>query len=69
MESYLDSKCWKKPEGYCKDQDCSHAVKQAPNGRWFITMGHAGFNTKANNGIGYVSLNSARNVIKRLLSR
>lgn len=55
MKSYLNSDCWKKEEGYCKDPDCKDAVKQAPTGNWFITMGHAGFNSKANNGNGYKS--------------
>jgi hypothetical protein len=29
------------------------------NGRWFITIGHAGFNTKANNGRGYATRDKA----------
>lgn len=33
---------------------CPEAVKQNPQtGRWFITMGHPGFNSNANNGGGY----------------
>lgn len=52
---HLYSDCIYKPEGYCQDPDCVHAVKQAPSGRWYITMGHAGFNSTANNGNGYVS--------------
>ena len=33
--------------------ECGHLTKQAQSGRWFLTMGHAGFNSPANNGRGY----------------
>lgn len=40
-----------KNEGYC--DSCKEPVKQGPDGYWFITMGHAGFNSPANNRMGY----------------
>lgn len=37
---------------YCTD--CAEPVKQSPKyGGWFITIGHAGFNSTANNRWGY----------------
>ena len=29
-------------------------MRQAPESGWYITMGHAGFNSPTNNGLGYV---------------
>lgn len=34
---------------------CAEPVKANTYGRWFITMGHPGFNSPANNGLGYRS--------------
>jgi len=35
---------------------CSAPVRQdATSGRWYVTMGHPGFNSPANNRSGYVS--------------
>lgn len=53
----------------CRDAACADAVKQAPSGRWFITMGHAGFNTATNNASGYRSEQDARKVMRKLLMR
>lgn len=40
--------------GYCNQ--CQEPVKQdTTTGRWFITMGHAGFNSRWNNGAGYAT--------------
>ena len=47
-------------QAVCRDLACDQAVKQAPTGRWYITMGHAGFNSTANNGAGYETVRSAR---------
>jgi hypothetical protein len=47
---------------------CPEAVKRAPTGRWYITMGHAGFNLPANNGRGYRTPNLAAAQIARLVS-
>lgn len=40
----------------CRNTACAKAVKQNPEtGRYFITMGHPGFNSRANNGSGYAT--------------
>ena len=45
----------------CRSLKCAEAVKENPDtGRWYITMGHAGFNSKANNRDGYASDKRAR---------
>jgi hypothetical protein len=42
----------------------NEAVQQLPEtGRWFISMGHAGFNSAANNRNGYATERSARNAV------
>jgi hypothetical protein len=41
------------------------AAKQAPTGRWFITMGHPGFNSTANNRDGYASQAKAEAAIAK----
>jgi hypothetical protein len=61
MEFWLDSSCG----GYCETVACAQAVKQAPSGRWFITMGHAGFNSRANNRDGYASREKAEAAYRR----
>ena len=55
MEDFLSSKCG----AYCTKPDCPEAVKESPSGRWFITMGHPGFNSPTNNRSGYVSKDKA----------
>src|SRR5207247_1571735 len=41
------------PDDICRNQHCQEAVKKNPaTGRYFITMGHAGFNSPANNAQG-----------------
>jgi hypothetical protein len=38
----------------CENINCEHAVATLPEtGNWFITFGHAGFNSPTNNGRGY----------------
>lgn len=55
--------------GYC-DGSCGDVVRANPaTGRWFITMGHAGFNTSTNNDRGYASRRSAIAVERRLVRR
>jgi hypothetical protein len=57
-DDHLHSNCYK---GICSDLNCKEAVKQnLVTGNWFITMGHAGFNTATNNRNGYVSEKRAR---------
>ena len=55
-DSHLDSDCKMPCEGNCQE-----IVKQeAFSGRWYITMGHAGFNNPANNRTGYITEKSAQ---------
>jgi hypothetical protein len=50
-------------------QGCNEAVKQSPEtGRWFITMGHAGFNSRLNNLGGYTQKVDAKNAMLRYLA-
>lgn len=39
------------------------------NGRWYILMGFAGYNSRANNGSGYVSRKAAENSIRYYSNR
>jgi len=45
------------PDGHSalcdKGHRCELAVVQAPDGRWYVAFGHAGFNSAANNRQGY----------------
>ncbi len=69
MEAYLNSPCLNSPhQDFCSKVECSYLVKQNPTtGRWFITIGHAGFNSRANNFDGYSSYTSAKAAVKKLL--
>ena len=61
MENHLKSSC-----GFlCRSTTCPEMVKQAQTGRWYITMGHAGFNTTANNRDGYRTQRAAIKVAVR----
>jgi hypothetical protein len=43
-----------------KGHTCEQAVVQNPEtGRWFVTFGHAGFNSRANNGSGVATRRAA----------
>jgi hypothetical protein len=44
----------------CYNDQCAEMVKQAPTGRWYITMGHCGFNSFDNNHNGYETSTDAR---------
>lgn len=45
---------------------CAAAVRVNPTtGRWFVTMGHPGFNTPANNGRGYATWAAAAAAVRR----
>lgn len=62
---HLNSPCADK---YPLCTGCTESVKQDPcNSRFYITMGHAGFNTPANNRDGYKTLKTAVAVMVRLL--
>ncbi len=49
----------------CTSWGCEQAVKLNPEtGRYFITIGHPGFNSKTNNAGGYKTPRVARSVIR-----
>jgi hypothetical protein len=41
--------------GTCSGRFCADSIKTDHSGRWYITMGHPGFNSPANNRMGYAS--------------
>lgn len=62
IPAYLLSACADKTSDFCRG--CNEAVKQdADSGRWFITMGHAGFNNRANNTGGFATRKAAERSI------
>jgi hypothetical protein len=64
--NHLIGKCADK---VCQESKCPEAAKQGPNGRFYITMGHAGFNCKPNNGAGFLSEDNARRTIQLYLRK
>lgn len=62
IPTYLQADCFAN-EDLC--QGCADVAKQAPTGRWFITMGHCGFNSPANNRSGYATQAAAVAASKR----
>jgi hypothetical protein len=55
--------------GVCRNPNCENAVAEFPEtGRWYILFSHAGFNSPANNGMGYKTKKSALGVMKRYLN-
>jgi hypothetical protein len=64
VPEHLFSPCIGKP--ICYDRECAQMVKRnLDTGRWFITMGHCGFNSRINNCNGYETKNRARAAVKR----
>jgi len=63
LEKHLASTCPITCRG-----NCSESVKRGPSG-WFITMGHPGFNSTANNGRGYKSEALAKKAVRFYGSR
>lgn len=54
----------------CENTNCEHAVAQlSETGNWYITFGHAGFNSIFNNGIGYSSKEKAMAAMRRYLKK
>lgn len=54
----------------CRGLNCPHVAAQDPQGgRWFITMGHCNFNSRANNGSGYETRAKAEAASLELLSK
>ena len=60
--SHLLSDCSKKID-IC--YGCEQSVKpNVATGRWFITMGHPGFNSTTNNGFGYADQKTALRAVR-----
>jgi len=56
--------------GFCRDANCENAVAMLPETkRWFITFGHAGFNSRLNNMHGYDTKAKAMAAMKRYLKK
>lgn len=56
--------------GFCNDPNCKDAVAMLPEtGKWYITFGHAGFNSKANNGLGYLTKAKAMAAMRYYLKK
>lgn len=49
--------------GPCRGEGCAAAVAEH-RGRWFITMGHPGYNSIANNRSGYATEAAARAAVR-----
>lgn len=60
MQDHLKSECGRVP---CRQ--CQEPVKQSVNGGWYITLGHAGFNSPKNNRGGYKTKELAVAAFKR----
>jgi hypothetical protein len=67
MELFLGRNGCERAASLC--YGCDTAANQAPTGRWFITMGHPGFNSPANNRGGYASQAAAAAAIARYGSK
>jgi len=66
---YLNSNCIGKVDP-CRNLNCSESIKQNPRtGRFYITMGHAGFNCKPNNAEGFSTSKWAKRTISYYLNR
>ncbi len=58
-----------KETGFCDNPECKTSVAQFPEtGRWYITFGHAGYNSPANNSNGYNSAAAAKGAMLRYLT-
>lgn len=71
MNDHLNSNCFDDfiMAGVCRNPNCNESVKIAPWNTFYITMGHAGFNSPANNKSGYKTEKAARNAMKRYLKK
>ncbi len=65
MPTHLKSNC----NDVCRNMCCHQIAKQAPTGRWYITLGHAGFNSDANNADGYTTEQQAIRACASYLNR
>lgn len=67
IPSHLRSAC---TDDYCAIAGCPETAKQdVVTGRWFITIGHAGFNSPANNNAGYATKWNAVATSRRYATR
>lgn len=66
IPTHLQSGC--EPEKQCAGL-CTEPVKRREDGRWFITMGHPGFNSPANNRDGYGSWMQAVQAMNRYYAK
>jgi len=67
-ELLFSSPC--KETGFCRNANCDTAVAQfSETGRWYITFGHAGYNSPANNSNGYASKAKALASMKKYLKK
>lgn len=67
-DALFSSPC--KENGLCRNPNCETAVvhyKDEYYDGWYITFGHAGFNSPTNNASGYVSKAKALAAMKRYL--
>jgi hypothetical protein len=63
-DTLFSSPC--KDHGFCRNINCETAVAQFnETGRWYITFGHAGFNSPSNNGNGYETKNKALSAMRK----
>lgn len=68
IPTHLMSGCADKTTDLC--YGCTDGAKQDPDsGRWFITMGHPGFNSAANNRNGYQTQQSAEKAIRQFSAK
>lgn len=66
LPTYLSSSC----QAVCRQEKCPDAVKlNTASGTWYITIGHAGFNSPTNNKFGYATESSARSAMIRYLRK
>ncbi len=57
-------------EGFCDNPNCEDAVAMLPEtGRWYITFGHAGFNSYNNNRLGYSTKAKAMGAMRSYLKK
>lgn len=66
----FSSPCKENMIDLCRNPSCETAVAQYPKtGKWFITSGHAGFNSPTNNANGYRTKGLALKAMNFYLNR
>ena len=64
METHFETTCSASAVGYCGG-GCEDAIRIRKDARWFITVGHPGFNSAANNRDGYRNYSDAKRALNR----